>query len=109
MSHPFIQAFVEVNIMDVKKLPATDVLHAQDLGQGPLIFVVLVPPQHGQAAALDYLPLWVIIGAISKPSALITERKQLGSARLSISHTEEKHDHDPKVLKVLIIIKYHGP
>lgn len=57
MSHPFIQAFVEVNIMDVKKLPATDVLHAQDLGQGPLIFVVLVPPQHGQAAALDYLPL----------------------------------------------------
>lgn len=42
--------------MDIEKLPATDVLHAQDLSQGPLIFVVLVAPQHGQAAALDYLP-----------------------------------------------------
>lgn len=29
---------------------------------------------------------WVIIGAISKLPALITEREQLGSARLSISH-----------------------
>lgn len=29
---------------------------------------------------------WVIIGAILKLPALITERKQLGSARLSISH-----------------------